>query len=75
MLNGYLKLLNDNTMDTTELRENFTNQLANVETQIAKLEDDLVKAKEYRFKLQGGLETLDLLNPPQPTEETTEENT
>ena len=62
-------------MDTTELRQNFTSQLSNVEDSIVKLEEDLAKAKEYRFKLQGGLETLDLLNPPQPPEETTEETT
>lgn len=51
-------------MDTTQLKENFSTQLNNVEGQIAKLEDELAKAKEYRLKLQGGLETLDLLNPP-----------
>jgi len=51
-------------MDTTQLKENFSTQLNNVDGQIAKLEDELAKAKEYRLKLQGGLETLDLLNPP-----------
>lgn len=54
--------------DSATLKENFQTQLTNVDGQIAKLEDDLAKAKEYRLKLQGGLETLELLDPT-PTEE------
>lgn len=60
-------------MDTTQLKENFTTQLTTVDGQIAKLEEELAKAKEYRLKLQGGLETLDLLNPPTEEETETEE--
>lgn len=56
------------TTDTATLKENFQSQLTNVDGQITKLEDELAKAKEYRLKLQGGLETLELLNPT-PTEE------
>lgn len=52
-------------MDTETLKKNFEEQLATAEKQIADLEDNLAKAKEYRLKLQGGLETLALLNPPQ----------
>ena len=52
-------------MDTAELKKNFDEQLANAEKQISELEDNLVKAKEYRLKLVGGLETLALLNPPE----------
>jgi hypothetical protein len=48
-------------MDSTTLKENFTTQLKTVAEQIAKLEEDLEKAKEYKFKLQGGLETLELI--------------
>lgn len=59
-------------MDTTQLKENFTNQLSSVETQIAKLEEELAKAKEYRTKLQGGLETLELLNPSEESDNTEE---
>lgn len=59
-------------MDTTGLRENFTNQLLKVKEQIAQLESDLDKAKEYKLKLEGGLETLDLLSPPE-TEEAPQE--
>ena len=49
-------------MNTEELRKNFDEQLAQTEKQISELEANLVKAKEYKTKLLGGLETLDLLN-------------
>jgi len=55
-------------MDTDTLKKNFDEQLASTEKQIAELETQLAKAREYKLKLVGGLETLDLLNPP--TEET-----
>lgn len=58
-------------METETLRKNFEEQLASAEKQILELETNLAKAREYKLKLQGGLETLDLLNPKQ--EETTEE--
>lgn len=60
------------TTDTASLRENFNNQLKNISEQIAKLEEDLAKAKEYKTKLQGGLETLQILDPQEeaPAEET-----
>lgn len=50
-------------MDTEELRKNFEEQLVSADRQIAELESNLAKAREYKLKLQGGLETLDLLNP------------
>ena len=58
-------------MDTETLRKNFEEQLASTDKQIAELETNLAKAKEYKLKLAGGLETLDLLNPPEeiPAEE------
>jgi hypothetical protein len=60
-------------MNTVELRENFTTQLKTVKEQIIQLETDLEKAKEYKAKLEGGLETLDLLEkqeaPPEDSEE------
>jgi hypothetical protein len=64
-------------MDTTELRKNFDEQISKTDKQISDLEANLVKAKEYKLKLLGGIETLDLLNPPEeaptePTEEPTE---
>jgi len=54
-------------MDTTELKKNFDEQLASTDKQIAELEANLTKAKEYKLKLVGGLETLELLNPPEET--------
>lgn len=54
-------------MDTEQLRKNFEEQLASTDKQIAELESNLAKAKEYKLKLSGGLETLDLLNPPEET--------
>ena len=48
-------------MDPTELKKNFEEQIATTVKQIAELEENLQKAKEYKIKLQGGLETLGLL--------------
>ena len=48
-------------MDPAQLKKNFEEQIASTEKQIAELEENLVKAKEYKIKLQGGLETLGLL--------------
>jgi hypothetical protein len=61
-------------MDTEQLKKNFEEQLAGAEKQIFELEANLEKAKEYKLKLQGGLETLALLSPPaEETEETSAE--
>jgi len=48
-------------MDTTGLKENFKNQLKEIDEKIAQIQAELTKAQEYKLKLQGGLETLDLL--------------
>lgn len=48
-------------MDPVSLKENFTNQIKSVDDQIKQLETDLEKAREYKIKLLGGLETLELL--------------
>ena len=48
-------------MDPAKLKSNFEEQIAKTETQIKELEDSLKKATEYKIKLQGGLETLGLL--------------
>jgi hypothetical protein len=55
-----------------QLRENFDKQLANAEKQILDLKENLGKAEEYRLKLIGGIETLNLLNPPPEQEAPTE---
>jgi hypothetical protein len=62
-------------MDTEQLKKNFEEQLLQVEKQITDLEANLAKAKEYKLKIQGGLETLALLEddgrqePPAPEAE------
>mgnify|MGYP001300807892 CR=1 FL=1 len=60
-------------MDTAELRKNFDEQMAQTDKQITDLEASLAKAREYKLKLAGGLETLDLLNPPAEEETAPEE--
>lgn len=57
-------------MDTETLKKNFEEQLLQAEKQIKELEENLMKAKEYKIKLQGGLETLGLLEQEPPAEET-----
>mgnify|MGYP001436137979 FL=1 len=48
-------------MDAAKLKANFEEQIGKTDTQIAELEANLEKAKEYKLKLVGGLETLGLL--------------
>ena len=55
-------------MDPAQLKTNFEEQIATTEKQIAELEANLIKAKEYKIKLEGGLETLGLLED-KPEEE------
>jgi uncharacterized coiled-coil protein SlyX len=57
-------------MTPVELKQNFEDQIKKVNEQITQLESDLDKAKEYKFKLLGGLETLELLNQEESPEET-----
>lgn len=60
-------------MDPTQLKTNFEEQIATTDKQIKELEENLQKAKEYKIKLQGGLETLGLLEKEPEAESTTEE--
>jgi hypothetical protein len=60
-------------MDPAALKKNFEEQIATTDKQIAELEENLTKAKEYKLKLQGGLETLSLLEEPAAEEETASE--
>ena len=48
-------------MDPTQLKKNFEEQISQTEKQIKELETNLTKAKEYKLKLVGGLETINLL--------------
>lgn len=59
-------------MEPSTLKTNFEEQIATTEKQIIELEQNLQKAREYKIKLQGGLETLGLLegeNTSEPTGE------
>ena len=56
-------------MDPAQLKSNFEEQIGKTDAQIVELEKQLEKAKEYKLKLVGGLETLGLLeqdNVPAP---------
>ena len=48
-------------MDPAQLKSNFEEQIGKTDAQIVELEKQLEKAKEYKLKLVGGLETLGLL--------------
>jgi prefoldin subunit 5 len=56
-------------MNAETLRTNFNNQLKETEGQIAKIKGELEKLEEYKLKLQGGLETLELLAAQESEEE------
>tara|TARA_Y100000592_G_C5290602_1_gene230661 strand:+ start:432 stop:632 length:201 start_codon:yes stop_codon:yes gene_type:complete len=59
-------------MDPAQLKENFEDQIAKTDSQIKELETNLEKAKEYKLKLVGGLETLSLLEKKEePTADAT----
>ena len=49
-------------MDGSKLRDEFNTQLKDYEFQIRKGEQELAKLREYKIKLEGGIETLDLLD-------------
>ena len=55
-------------MDSVTLRSEFEGQLKDAEAKIAQAEEQLTKLKEYKIKLVGGLETLDLLSKEETKE-------
>lgn len=55
-------------MDAKLIRENFEEQLKTCNENIDKLQKELVKLQEYRVKLVGGIETLDLLEKEESEE-------
>ena len=50
-------------MDAADLKIEFQKQVKDADVKIADAEKNLVQLKEYKTKLLGGLETLELLNP------------
>ena len=57
------------TMEAANLKEEFTKQLADANAKISKAEAELIRLREYRTKLEGGLETLGLLSGETPVPE------
>ncbi len=49
-------------MNLTETKNNFINQLDETILKISKYQIELEKLKEYKLKLQGGIEALELLS-------------
>ena len=50
-------------MDPADLKLEFEKQVKDADGKIAEAEKNLAQLKEYKIKLLGGLETLELLNP------------
>ena len=50
-------------MDAADLKVEFDKQVKDDEVKIAEAEKNLAQLKEYKVKLLGGLETLELLAP------------
>jgi hypothetical protein len=48
-------------MAATDLKANFQNQMKEIDEKILQIQGELKKAEEYKLKLVGGLETLELL--------------
>lgn len=57
------------TPQTSDLRKNFQEQLEKVTGRISTLRSELDSAIEFRTKLLGGLETLQILDPVEPESE------
>ena len=50
-------------MDPADLRLEFEKQVKDADAKISEAQTNLDKLKEYKIKLLGGLETLELLSP------------
>ena len=50
-------------MDPATLRIEFEKQIKDADAKLVEAEKNLAQIKEYKTKLLGGLETLELLNP------------
>lgn len=56
-------------MASSDLKTNFQNQLKEIDEKIEQIQVELAKAKEYKLKLIGGLETLELLEQQESSED------
>ncbi len=52
-------------MQPGDLKIEFKKEIKDADSKIAAAQNTLKGLEEYKLKLQGGLETLDLLNPPE----------
>ena len=50
-------------MDPATLKIEFDKQVKDADAKIVEAEKNLLQLREYKTKLLGGLETLELLNP------------
>lgn len=55
-----------------EVRSSFENQLKEIDQKIITLKAELEKLEEYKIKLHGGIETLDILSPSESDNESQE---
>ena len=53
-------------MDPATLRIEFEKQIKDADVKITAAEKQLAQLNEYKTKLLGGLETIELLNPTAP---------
>ena len=60
-------------MDPASLRKEFEKQISDADSKIEAAEKTLKGLQEYRLKLQGGMETLELLDPKEATSTPPEE--
>ncbi len=56
-------------MEPSSLKLEFEKQLKDADIKISAAVEQLDKLKEYKLKLVGGLETLELLTPPDQEEQ------
>tara|TARA_Y100001970_G_scaffold208291_1_gene253804 strand:+ start:1942 stop:2124 length:183 start_codon:yes stop_codon:yes gene_type:complete len=59
-------------MDSSQLRIEFEKQIKDADTKIAAAETNLRQLQDYKTKLIGGMETLDLLQAPKEEEPPTD---
>ena len=59
------------TMEPATLKEEFEKQLTDANAKISRAEAELIRLREYRTKLEGGLETIGLITGETPAPEGT----
>ena len=55
------------TMEPATLKEEFEKQLTDANAKISRAEAELIRLRDYRTKLEGGLETIGLITGEVPT--------